>query len=63
MSVWEKTESVSLWYGLAFIVNQKSKDGDRTPVLQLARFRSKKPNDGFKLGIRLKIRLKNSTKF
>ena len=68
---------ISLWYGLAFIVNQKFqnkiykfwKGYDRIQILQLARFRSKKKSngneteiwiekDGFKPGIRLKIRLK-----
>lgn len=41
------------WYGLAFIVNQKlkskiyklEKGDDRFPIMQLARSRSKKPNE------------------
>ena len=53
--VWEKTKFTCLWYGLAFIVNQKMKSrfyklwklwkgDDKLPILQLARFRSKKLN-------------------
>ena len=43
---------ISLWYGLAFIVNQKWKNKiyklrkvDRIPILQLVRSRSKKQKE------------------
>ena len=48
-----KDKVISLWCELAFIVSQKlrnkiyklEKDDYRIPILQLARFRSRKPNE------------------